>query len=161
MASIADVFSVIGAVAALIVIPAAYQPIISSIKSKAYKELVDVEWGNEGDISIHYPYHLLLRLQKAQGDWSLSGELTCSINLDETFYVRGKLKHLGTVEAEIFRTIGWRTYQIGVAKIKLNRRTNRCQFIPRKLKKIELITPCEQSLFSRNLPLWQHHKVSS
>ena len=135
MASIADFFSVIGALGAVVIIPAAYQPIYHSAKAKNFNTFLSADWGNEGDISISYPHYLHVCLAETEGDWNFTGELRCSVNHDEKFTVYGKLKYLSTLDISIHRTIGWREYEIGKAKIRLNRRTNQCRFLPQTDKK--------------------------
>lgn len=136
MSGIADFFSVVAAVGAVVIIPAAYQPIYQSSKTKNYESLV----------------------KKAEGDWTFSGELTCTINPEEKFVIQGKLRCLRTIDAVIHRTIGWRAIEIGKAKIKYDRRTNQCRFIPQKVAQKKLETDCERAIFSTSLPLWGNDK---
>lgn len=161
MASIADFFSVVGALGAIVIIPAAYQPIYHSAKAKNYKILLSADWGNEGDISISYPHFIHIRLAETEGDWKFSGELCCSVNHDEKFIIHGKLKCLSTLEISVHRTIGWREYKIGEVKIKFDRRTSQCRFIPQKYKKNEPETDCERAIFSAEMPLWRHYNPHS
>ncbi|ASZ40728.1 TPA: hypothetical protein KNH22_001635 [Escherichia coli] len=158
MSGIADFFSVVAAVGAVVIIPAAYQPIYQSSKTKNYESLVKVDWGNEGDISTSYPHFIHIQLEKAEGDWTFSGELTCTINPEEKFVIQGKLRCLRTIDAVIHRTIGWRAIEIGKAKIKYDRRTNQCRFIPQKVAQKKLETDCERAIFSTSLPLWGNDK---